>query len=115
MSIPIEIIVGLITLCGVLTTAAINMFTSRNKNSSDQIIETMRVQKELIGTLFDENQVLSKRMDEIEESFNKERREFQEELVKTREAYKQLKNIVEEAISLLKSDRHIEALKLLEK
>jgi hypothetical protein len=56
MSIPIEIIVGLITLCGVLTTAIINMFTSRHKNSSDQLIETMRVQKELIGTLFDENQ-----------------------------------------------------------
>lgn len=115
MSIPIEIIVGLITLCGVLTTATLNMFTNRNKNSSDQTIETMRVQKELIGTLFDENQGLSKRMDEIEESFKNERKEFQEELVKTREAYNQLKNIVEEAISLLKSDKHLEALKLLEK
>ena len=111
MSIPVEIIVGLITLCGVLTTAFIN----KHKTSSDQTIETMKVQKELISTLFDENQVLSKRMDEIEESFKNERKEFQEELVKTREAYNQLKNIVEEAISLLKSDRHIEALKLLEK
>ena len=115
MKVPLEIIVGIITLFGVLTTATINMFTSRNKNSSDQLIETMRVQKELISTLFDENQVLSKRMDEIEESFKEERKEFQEELVKTRDAYKQLKNIVEEAILLLKSDRKIEALKLLEK
>ena len=115
MKLPLEIIAGLITLCGVITTATINMFTSRNKNSSDQLIETMRVQKELISTILDENQVLSKRMDEIEESFKKERKEFQEKLMKTREAYKQLKNVVEEAISLLKSDKHIEALKLLEK
>ena len=66
MSIPIEIIVGLITLCGVLTTATINMFNSKHKNSSDQTMETMKVQKELIDTLFSENQILSKRMDEIE-------------------------------------------------
>ena len=54
-------------------------------------------------------------MDEIEKNFQIERKEFQEELVKTREAYNQLKNVVEEAISLLKRDKHIEALKLLEK
>ena len=115
MNIPPEIIVGLITLYGVFITAIINMFNGKHKNSSDQTMETMKVQKELIDTLFNENQVLSKRMDEIEKNFQKERKEFQEELVKTREAYKQLENIVEEAISLLKSDRYIEALKLLEK
>jgi hypothetical protein len=115
MNIPLEVVVGLITLSGVLASSLISLLNSRQKNSSDQTIETMRIQKELIGTLFDENKVLSKRMDEIEESFKNERKEFQEELVKTREAYKQLKNIVEEAISLLKSDKHLEALKLLEK
>ena len=115
MNIPSEIIVGFITLYGVFITAIINMFNSKHKNSSDQTMETMKVQKELIDTLFSENQVLSKRMDEIEKNFQMERKEFQEELVKTREAYNQLKNIVEEAISLLKSDKHLEALKLLEK
>ena len=115
MSIPLEIIVGLIALCGVLTSAIISMFTSKHKTSSDQTLGIMKVQKELIDTLFEENQVLSKRMDEFEEAFKKERREFQEELVKTREAYEQLKNIVEEAISLLKRDKHLEALELLEK
>ena len=93
----------------------LNMLSSKHKTHSDQTIETMKVQKDLIDTLFEENQTLSKRMDEIEESLKEERREFQEELVKTREAYNQLKNIVEEAISLLKSDKHIEALQLLEK
>ena len=115
MNIPPEIIVGLITLYGVFITTIINMFNSKHKNSSDQTIETMKVQKELIDTLFSENQILSKRMDEIEKNFQMERKEFQEELVKTRDVYNQLKNIVEEAISLLKSDRYIEALKLLEK
>ena len=110
-----ELLVGLITLFGVLASSMISLVSARHNTSSTQTVDTMKVQKELIDTLFSENQILSKRMDEIEESFKKERKEFQEELVKTREAYKQLENIVEEAISLLKSDRYIEALKLLEK
>ena len=110
-----ELPVGLITLFGVLASSIISLVSGRHTTSSRQTVDTMKVQKELIDTLFNENQILSKRMDEIEESFKKERKEFQEELVKTREAYKQLENIVEEAISLLKSDKHLEALKLLEK
>ena len=91
MKVPLEIIVGLITLCGVLTNAMLNMLSSKHKTHSDQTIETMKVQKDLIDTLFEENQTLSKRVDEIDESLKEERREFQEELVKTREAYNQLK------------------------
>ena len=112
---PPELLVGLMTLFGVLASSIISLVSGRHNTSSTQTVETMKVQKELIDTLFNENQILSKRMDEIEKNFQMERKEFQEELVKTREAYNQLKNIVEEAISLLKSDRHIEALKLLEK
>ena len=81
MNIPLEIIVGIITLCGVLTTAIINMLNNKHKNSSDQTIETMRVQKELIGTLFDENQVLSKRMNEIEGEINFNHQDLQRGLL----------------------------------
>ena len=81
MNIPSEIIVGFITLYGVFITAIITMFNSKHKNSSDQMVETMRVQKELIGTLFDENQVLSKRMNEIEGEINFNHQDLQRGLL----------------------------------
>ena len=112
---PIELILGLFTLCGVLISSIITLASNRNNISSTQTVETMKVQKTLIDTLFSENQVLSQRMDEVEESIRAEREEFQKELIRTREAYNQLKHVVEEAVSLLKSDKHLEALELLEK
>ena len=112
---PIELILGLFTLCGVLISSIITLVSNRNNISSTQTVETMKVQKTLIDTLFSENQVLSQRMDEVEESIRAEREEFQKELIRTREAYNQLKYVVEEAVSLLKSDKHLEALELLEK
>ena len=111
----IELILGLLTLCGVLISSIISLVSNRSSVSSTQTVETMKVQKTLIDTLFSENQELSRRMDEIEKSIRAEREEFQKELIRTREAYNQLKHVVEEAISLLKSDKHVEALQLLEK
>ena len=110
-----ELLVGLMTLFGVIISSIISLVSGRHSISSTQTVETMKVQKELIDTLFNENQILSKRMDEIEESIRAEREEFQKELIRTRESYNQLKCIVEEAVTLLKSDKHLEALKLLEK
>lgn len=110
-----EVIIGIITVFGVIINATFTLLSNNHKSSSEQTIETMKIQKTLIDTLFEENKVLSKRIDSIENSLKEERKEFQEELTKTREEYTQLKRIVEEAVSLLRSDKYLEALKLLEK
>ena len=44
---PIELILGLFTLCGVLISSIITLVSNRSNISSTQTVETMKVQKEL--------------------------------------------------------------------
>lgn len=112
--VPLEILIGIISVSGVIISAILTNGTNKNKTSSDQTIETMRIQKDLIDSLFEKNKVLSERMDTLEEDMRIEREEFNKELVQTRKSYEQLKSIVEEAIQLLKSNKVRDAIELLE-
>lgn len=112
--VPLEILIGIISVSGVIISAILTNGTNKNKTSSDQTIETMRIQKDLIDSLFEKNKILSERMDTLEEEMRVEREEFNKELVQTRKSYEQLKKVVEEAIQLLKSNKVRDAIELLE-
>lgn len=112
--ISIDVLLGVLSLSGVILGAIISSTTNKYINSNDKTLETMKIQKELIDSLFDKNKILSERLDLLEKSIIEERDLFNKELSETRKSYDKLRNLVEEAIMLLKNNQVHDAIELLE-